>query len=150
MKQILSLPVTSTQQLFIAATFGPTKGRPLPCKSVNLTVWNKSGVDQKLDVFVVPHICNPITSQMNSSCSERYTHLAGLDLADSPPNETLELNMLIGSHFYWDFITGKTICGISGLMAVNTTLGSVLSGPAGSSGERSSVGLLTTHALPGA
>ena len=107
------------QQLFIAA-FGSTKGRPLPCESVHLAVRNKSGVDQELDAFVVPHICDPITSQMNSSCSEIFPHLAGLDLADLPPEKTLEVDMLIGSDLYWDFITGQTVRGRSGLVAVET------------------------------
>ena len=55
--------------------------------------------------------------------------------------------MLIGSDFYWDFITGRTIRGRSGPVAVETTLGWVLSGPAGSSGEWSTMSLMTTHTL---
>ena len=66
-----------------------------------------------------------------------YTHLAGLDLADLSPDETLQVDMLIGSDFYWDFITGRTIRGRSGPVAVETTLGWVLSGPAESPGQRS-------------
>ena len=80
--------------------------RPLLCESVHLAVRNKSGADQELDAFVVPHISDPITSQMISSCSEMYAHNTGLDLADLPPDEPLEVDMLIWSDFYWDFITG--------------------------------------------
>ena len=145
-KQILSLPVASTQQLSIAA-FGSTKGKPLSCESVHLAVRNKSGVDQELDAFVVPHICDPLTSQPNNSCSEMYAHLTDLHLADLSSDETLEVDMLIGSDFYWDFVTGRTIRGRSGPVAVETTLGWVLSGPAGSSGQGSSVSLMTTHTL---
>ena len=49
------------------------------------------------------------------------------------------MDMLIGSDFYWEFVTGEIICGQSGLVAVRTILGWVLSGPAGMSGQRNSL-----------
>lgn len=145
-KQILSLPLTSTQQLSIAA-FGSSKGEPLSCGLVRLAVRTKSGVKQELDVFVVPHICDPLTTQPVDSCSKMYSHLADLDFADVSPDETLEVDMLIGSDFYWDFVTGRTVRGGSGPVAIETTLGWVLSGPAESSGQRSTVSLMSAHTL---
>ena len=40
------------------------------------------------------------------------------------------MDKLIGSDFYWDLVTGGTIQGQCGPMAINTKLGWVLSGPA--------------------
>lgn len=56
--------------------------------------------------------------------------------------------MLIGSDYYWEFMTGETVQGRDGPVAVNTTLGWVLSGPAETTGQRkSTVSLVTTHTL---
>jgi len=56
--------------------------------------------------------------------------------------------MLIGSDYYWEFMTGETVRGRDGPVAVNTTLGWVLSGPAETTGQRkSTVSLVTTHTL---
>ena len=78
-----------------------------------------------------------------------YSHLAQLDLANISPEETLEVDMLIGSDLiYWEFVSGEIIRGRSGPIAVKTTLGWVLSGPAGMMGQLNpTVSLVTTHAL---
>ena len=51
------------------------------------------------------------------------------------------MDMLIGSDFYRDFVTGEIIHGQSGPVAVRTTWGWVLSGPAGMMGQDSAVSL---------
>ena len=146
-KDSLSLLVTGTQHLSIAA-FGSSRGEPKQCKVVRLAVRTKSGGNQELDLFVVPHICDPLTTQTVSTCSKMYSHLSQLDLADISQDETLEVDMLIGSDCYWEFVTGEIIRGQGGPVAVETTLGWVLSGPAGMTGQRkSTVSLVTTHTL---
>ena len=56
--------------------------------------------------------------------------------------------MLIGSDFYWEFVTGKVVGEGEGPVAVNTTQGWMLSGPANLTGCRgSTVNLVTTHTL---
>ena len=147
MKDSLSLPVIGKQHLAIAA-FGSSRGEPKQCEVVRLAVRTKYGGNQELDLFVVPHICDPLTTQTVNICSKMYSHLTQLDLADITQEETLEVDMLIGSDFYWEFVTGEIIRGQSGPVAVSTTLGWVLSGPAGKTGQRNStVSLVTTHTL---
>ena len=75
---------------------------------------------------MVPNICDQYTAQPISTCAERYSHLAQLNLADVSQDETLEMDVLIGSDFYWEFATGKIIHGQSVLVAVGTKLGWVL------------------------
>ena len=146
-KDSLSLPVAGTQHLSIAA-FGSSRGEPKQCAVVRLAVRTKSGGNQELDLFVVPHICDPLTTQTVTTCSKMYGHLAQLDLADVSREETLEVDVLIGSDFYWEFVTGEVIRGLGGPVAIKTTLGWVLSGPAGMTGQRrSTVSLVTTHTL---
>ena len=57
--------------------------------------------------------------------------LASLPLADWPENEAQdsEVDILIGSDFYWHFMTGRCIRGEFGSAALETKLGWVLSGP---------------------
>ena len=146
-KDSLSLPVVDQQRLSIAA-FGSSRGRPKECKVVRLAVNTKSGARQLLELFVVPHICDPLTNQTTSICTEKYSHLAQLDLADLSPDGALEVDMLIGSDYYWEFVTGETIRGPEGPVAVGTTIGWVLSGPVEATGHHgSTVSLTTTHTL---
>ena len=97
---------------------------------------------------MVPHICEPLTIQPIGKCLELHPHISELDLADNPMDETCEIDMLIGSDFYWEFVTGEVVRGGEGPVAVNTTLGWMLSGPANLTGCRgSTVNLVTTHTL---
>ena len=55
-----------------------------------------------------------------------YGHLSQLDLADVCLDETLEVDLLLGSGFYWKFAMGETIRGENGPVAINTTLALVV------------------------
>ena len=51
-------------------------------------------------------------------------------MADSGDvSDTLEVDVLIGSDFYWNLVTGRVIRGKSGPMAIHTRVGWILSGP---------------------
>ena len=57
-----------------------------------------------------------------------YKHLVNLTLAEnSSMNENLNIDILIGSDFYWRFFNGIEINVNEGLVAMETCLGSVLS-----------------------
>jgi hypothetical protein len=146
-KDKLALTVDSKKYLSIAA-FGSRKGRPKQCEVVRLAVQTKRGDSQALEVFVVPHICDPITSEAAVTCVRTYSHLSQLDLADITPDEAMEVDLLIGSDFYWEFVTGETVRGGEGPVAIKTTLGWVLSGPTGAAEpEKSIVSLVNAHTL---
>lgn len=100
-------------------------------------------------MFVVPHICNPLTAQSVNQCSMMYSHLSQLDLVDTFKNKApIEIDMLIGSDFYWDLVTGETIQGQDGLVSINAKLGWVLLGPAETDRQQNpTVSLVTTHSL---
>ena len=57
-----------------------------------------------------------------------YVHLEGLDFADDF-NSTESIDVLIGSDYYWDFVTGDFIKGEHGPTAVDSKFGWLLSGP---------------------
>ena len=147
-KDSLALVTSETQCLSIAA-FRSTRGDPKSCEVVRVAIRTRSGHEQEFKLFVVPYICDPLTAQSVNLCSRMYSHLSQLDLADTHHSGTpMEVDMLIGSDLYWDLVTGETIRGRGGPVAINTKLGWVLSGPAEADGQQNpTVSLITTHTL---
>ena len=83
----------------------------------------------------MPTICEPLTSHPLVDCRETYPRLTGLELADDPgDDQSLRIDILIGSDHYWDLITGRLQRGADGPIAIETKLGWVLSGPVAVSG----------------
>ena len=77
---------------------------------------------------------------------------SGLRLADySTGDQNLDVDILIGSDYYWNLVTGHTIRGGQGPTAVHTStkLGWVLSGPvaSGDAEDLQRNNLVTTHVL---
>ena len=84
----------------------------------------------KLTTLVVPLICNPLTSQPINDARNHYDHLLEIDLADSANvGDILEVDVLIGSDFYWSLVTGRVRRGRNGPMAIHTKVGWILLGP---------------------
>ena len=53
----------------------------------------------------VSNICLPLNSQKIEVTKQKYDHLKEIKLADSNPyNSDLEVDILIGGDFYWNFI----------------------------------------------
>ena len=80
---------------------------------------------------------------------ESNSHLAGLDLADhTSRDDTLNVDILIGSDNYWRLVTDKVIRGdCGGPMAIQTKLGWVLAGPVEGLLSRISTHLVTAHSM---
>ncbi len=109
-------------------------------------MWTKEYPSQKLLLFSVPLICQPLANMPNRLCIENYEHLHQLDFADSLEDVGQgEPDILIGSDYYWQLITGEVICGNGGPIAVCTRLGWDLSGPVSFKEECSAC--LVTHVL---
>ena len=115
------------------------------CDVVRVVIHTKTSDHHEIKLFIVPHICDPLTTQSIATSSKTYAHLAHLKLADEPQDGRLQVDMLIGSDLYWQFVTGETIQAQQGPVAVGTTLGWVLSGPVMPAG--SSVSLIAAHTL---
>ncbi|XP_065886645.1 uncharacterized protein [Dysidea avara] len=88
----------------------------------------KPGSDERIEVVAIgfPVICSSLPTQINLS---HYTHLEGLELADNLDQPKGEIDVLIGSDFYWNIVTeGLSYCD-KGPIAINSKLGWLLSGP---------------------
>ena len=144
LKESLRLPSERMESLHIKM-FGSTEGRDATCEAVDLGLDTTDGEAFKLTALVVPFICNPLTSQPIDHARD---HLQGIDLADSANvGDTLEVDMLIGSDFYWSLVTGEVRRGSSGPTAIQTRVGWILSGPVCRPGVSVNLTLTATHAL---
>ena len=83
-----------------------------------------------LSFYVVPTICELLEGQHVVACIEQNPRLMGLELADfSSSGSTLPVDVLIGSDYYWELVTGSVSRDSSGPTVIHTRVGWVLSGP---------------------
>ena len=147
-RSLLTLEPSGEQRLFIA-TFGSNREKVKVCPIVNVGMHLKDCPPMLLTLYVVPTICEPLVGQAITACIERNSKLMGLDLADYSDGATsLHVDLLIGSDYYWDLVTGSVCRGEGGLTAIHTKLGWVLSGPVSAQdSEQCSMNLTTTYVL---
>ena len=128
--QELSLPTLGRQSLTVM-TFGATDSRSQLCERVKLGLELKDGQTTQISLYTTPLICQPLTYQPISLCQDKFEHIMDLELADTSETNShyLDVDILIGSDQYWNFITGEVRRGSFGPVAVNTKFGWVLSGP---------------------
>ena len=144
-KETLKLDSRSTETMLIK-TFGSTRSGKQVCDVVSVGMILKNGGTLELSLLPVPLICEPLSGQPVTYVRENYEHISKLELADHCRGEdTLEIDILIGSDQYWKLVTGDVVCEASGPMAIHTKLGWVLSGPV--EGFPCQATLVTTHAL---
>ena len=116
----LNLPTVKTKLLQIK-TFGSTKSDDTSCDVVQVGIETRDDGTLSITALV---ICNPLTTQPIDHSGERYDHLWGLELADSADtSDILEVDVLIGSDSYLNFVTGRVINGESGPTAIHTRVG---------------------------
>ena len=110
-------------------TFGSTEKTIQNCELVRVTLKTLDG-DIEVALLTSPSICEPLTDQPLSLCMDSYKHVTNLELADnSEDGSSIEVDILIGSDYYWQLTTGEVRRGNDGPVAVGTKLGWVLSGP---------------------
>ena len=128
-RDLLKLEPAGEQQLSIA-TFGSSKGTTKVCPIANVRMCLRGYPSMSHSLYAMPIICEPLVGQSISMCVRQHPHLLGLELADSPDTASnTPIDMLIGSVYYRQLVTGSICRGTSGPVAVHTKLGWVLSGP---------------------
>ena len=115
---------TVGKQCMTIATFGATKRDDRICESVRVGLRVKYGQVKVLTLFSVPRNCDPLTPHPLADTKEMYPHLSGQELADDSGDvRELQVDILIGSDYYWQFITGQLQRGTSGPVVIQTCLG---------------------------
>ena len=128
-KSKLGLKPTSTETLRLN-TFGETAYRNQRCQVVTLPLRNKNHEYVEISALNFPVICSPLPKRVDVN---KYPHLQDLELADRSEIGQDAIDILIGSDYYWDIVTGESIRGENGPTAVNSKFGWLLSGPTNSS-----------------
>ena len=73
-----------------------------------------------------PVLCSSLPTRVDLS---RYSHLDGLELADNLNTDKGEIDIFVGSDFYWSIVTGGLRICDNGPIVVNSKLGWLLLGP---------------------
>ena len=124
LKSKLNLKPMKTETLHLN-TFGVNSFQRQSCELVRLRLKNHVGEETEITALSYPTICSPLPSKVKVN----YPHLEGLALADSLDDSCGDIDILIGSDYYWDLVSGETIRGDSGPTAVSSKFGWLLSGP---------------------
>ena len=122
------------------------------CELVQLSIKSVDGMELYVNAYSVPTICSSLKNQAVELAVHKYPHLQGLKLADIPATSSeIEVDVLIGADYYWNFITGTVRRGESqGPVALKTKLGGVVSGPVVLNCKRNvecAVNVNSTHVL---
>ncbi len=87
----------------------------------------------ELRLLTVPIICEALATQPITLCVDSYEHLLELRLADSSDgNSPMDVDLVIGSDYYWGLTTGRASHGEGGPVAMETKLGLGSVGPSSS------------------
>ena len=125
LKTRLGLKSTKTDTLHLN-TFGDDNYRKQKCEVLSLPLRDINNDEiAAITVLSSPVICSPLNMTVEVS---KYPHLQGLQLVDSSKSHK-SIDVLIGSDYYWDFVTGDTVCGEFGPTAINSKFGWLVSGP---------------------
>ena len=123
------------------------------CDTVQFAV---KGLNDDLMLYInadtVPLISSSIQNQAIQFAVESDDHLSHIELADSmkfSQNLEMDVDLLIGSDFYWNFLTGEIRRGEVGPVAMKTKAGWVLSSPVcqPSTSQTASTNLVTSHVV---
>ena len=148
LKDALGLSPLKSDRLIIK-TFGTAGEMVKTCEEVQVSVQGNRDLNLYLTAHCVPIICAPLQNQRIEVAVREFPHLEGLELADSVHDKSeLEVDLLVGSDFYWQLMTGRVQKGEAGPTAIESHLGWILSGPSISTNAHSvSANLTQTHVL---
>ena len=105
-QETLSLKALRTETVVIN-TFGANQRSRQTCDVMEFNITVKDGKVLYLSALVVPFVCDPVCCQPVSLTQSTYDYLSELDLANSSiSGNKLDIDVLIGSAYYWILVTG--------------------------------------------
>jgi hypothetical protein len=110
-------------------TFGDKRFSKQQCDLVQVSLQGNNG-RHSISALCYPKICSPLSTAIDIN---RYPHLQNLDLADcsitNAHNTNIDIDMLIGSDYYFDLVSGEIERGDGGPVAINSAFGWLVCGP---------------------
>ena len=128
LKRKLGLIPIKTETLTLN-TFGNEKFSKRDCDLMKLRLQGKNDEDVNISALSFESICSPVPSKVSL---HEHSHLLDLDLADcisGNMDSQDNIDVLTGSDYYWDIITGEVARGDDKLVAVNSKFEWRMSGP---------------------
>ncbi|PFX15799.1 hypothetical protein AWC38_SpisGene19971 [Stylophora pistillata] len=107
-------------------TFGAERYTNQQCDVVNLHLQGSQG-EIEISALCFPKIRSAVSAKVNV---HNYTHLQGLELAEASivEGDAQNIDFLIGSHYFFDVVSGDVIRGESAPLAVSSMFAWILSG----------------------
>ena len=121
-------PGIKAKKEVVLKTFGENTSNKI-LEVVELVVAPKTtDEDIKLQAFVTD-ICHPLKNQNTKFAKNNFSHIRNLTLADENPLKSSDIDILIGSDYYWHFMKNRIIRGnVDEPVALETKLDYVLIG----------------------
>ena len=122
----MSLKHTKFEKLHLN-TFGSNSYKTQTCAVVRFYIQGlQHGEPVAIYALSSPTICSPLPTAIRV---DQYAHLCDLQLADECSTPREEIDILIGSNFYWNIVMVEVVKADEGPVTVNSKLGWLLSGP---------------------
>lgn len=115
LKSKLNLKPIKSETLHLN-TFGGNTFRKQSCDVVKLRLEGREGEEVEINALNYPIICSPLPSKVQVNCP----HLEDLQLADELDDNCGTIDVLVGSDYYWEIVSGETVRGDSGPTAVSS------------------------------
>ena len=124
-------PEIKAKKEVVLKTFGENTSTKI-LEVVELVVASKTADDDvklvKLQAFV-KDICHPLKNQNTKFAKKNFSHIRNLTLADENCLKSSDIDILIGSDYYWHFMKNRIIRGNADeSFALETKLGHILNG----------------------
>ena len=121
-------PEIKAKKRVVLKTFGENTSTKI-LEVVQLVVASKTAEDDiKLQAFVTD-ICHPLKNQNSKFAKKNFSHIRNLTLGDENCLKSSDIDILIGSDYYWHFMKNRIIRqNADERVALETKLGYVLSG----------------------
>ena len=99
------------------------------CDVVSICLRSLNGdLNMYIKAFTIPTICSPIANQAVNVATRSCSHLLDLPLADFwVADSDVDADILTGEDYFWSIVTEVVRHGEEGPVAMETTLGWVLS-----------------------
>ena len=106
-------------------TFGGSTFRKQSCEVVKIRLRKNEGEEVEVTSLNYPIIGSPLPSKVEVN----YPHLEDLQFAESLNDNYGAIDVLIGSRYYYEIVSGETVRTDCGPTAVSSKFGWLLSGP---------------------
>ena len=129
-------------------TFGATGEKVIRLKQYNLCLKFVDNMSIYITALGVPTVCGPISGQRIDLAKEQHPFLRELRLADNGVTNGKGIVLLIGADFYCNIVGGTVKRDDhSGLIAISSKLGWLISGPVKEKINKCHVNVASTHVM---